>query len=183
MKLEILRVHHTWCRRNSPLLPRNSPRNGHMGMKGLLLTTSKCQVRWRVSSSECRKLPRCPLSRPAPWCLIPLVGVSIVLTVDLTGASVFCVFVIPYCLFSVKPCELNFWATSAINDQLFNTCVLHAQRVLLSSHPQSFSGSLHIHKNPPVNFYFFYLCTVHSDIHTVHSPTDAHLSTLRLKFT
>jgi len=23
--------------------------------------------------------------------------------------------------------------------------------------------------------YFFYRCTVHSDIHTVHSPTDAHL--------
>ena len=24
-------------------------------------------------------------------------------------------------------------------------------------------------------FYSFYRCTMHSDIHTVHSPTDAHL--------
>ena len=30
---------------------------------------------------------------------------------------------------------------------------------------------------------FFYRCTVHSDIHTVHSPTDAHLLELWLKFT
>ena len=29
----------------------------------------------------------------------------------------------------------------------------------------------------------FYRCTVDSDIHTVHSPTDAHLLELRLKFT
>jgi len=29
----------------------------------------------------------------------------------------------------------------------------------------------------------FYRCTVHSDIHTVHSPTDAHLLKLWLKFT
>ena len=29
----------------------------------------------------------------------------------------------------------------------------------------------------------FYRCTVHSDIHTVHSPTDAHLLKLSLKFT
>jgi len=28
---------------------------------------------------------------------------------------------------------------------------------------------------------FFYRCTVHSDIHTVHSPTDAHLLKLWLK--
>jgi len=31
--------------------------------------------------------------------------------------------------------------------------------------------------------YFFYRCTVHSDIHTVHSPTNAHLLELRLKLT
>jgi len=31
--------------------------------------------------------------------------------------------------------------------------------------------------------FFFYHCTVHSDIHTVHSPTDAHLLKLLLKFT
>lgn len=150
-KLEILRDHYKWCRWNSRLLPRNSLWNRYMGVKGLLLTTSKCQMRWRVSSSECRRLPRCPLSRTAPWCLTPLVGVSIVLKVDLIGASVFCVFVIPYCLISVEPCEINFGATSAINDELFNTSVLHAQRVLLSSHPQSSSGSLLIHKNPPVS--------------------------------
>ena len=30
--------------------------------------------------------------------------------------------------------------------------------------------------------YFFYRCTVHSDIHTVHSPTDAHLLKLWLQF-
>ena len=30
---------------------------------------------------------------------------------------------------------------------------------------------------------FFYRCTVHSNIHTVHSPTDAHLVKLWLKFT
>ena len=30
---------------------------------------------------------------------------------------------------------------------------------------------------------FFYCCTVHSDIHTVHPPTDAHLLQLLLKFT
>jgi len=29
----------------------------------------------------------------------------------------------------------------------------------------------------------FYHCTVHSDIHTVHSPTDAHLLELWLQFT
>ena len=29
----------------------------------------------------------------------------------------------------------------------------------------------------------FYRCTMHSDIHTVHSPTDAHLLTLWLQFT
>jgi len=29
----------------------------------------------------------------------------------------------------------------------------------------------------------FYCCTVHSDIHTVHSPTDAHLLELLLKLT
>ena len=29
----------------------------------------------------------------------------------------------------------------------------------------------------------FYRCTVHSGIHTVHSPTDAHLLKLRLQFT
>jgi len=29
----------------------------------------------------------------------------------------------------------------------------------------------------------FYHCTVHSDIHTVYSPTDAHLLKLRLQFT
>jgi len=23
-------------------------------------------------------------------------------------------------------------------------------------------------------YFYFYLCTTHSDIHTVHSPTDAH---------
>ena len=31
--------------------------------------------------------------------------------------------------------------------------------------------------------YHFYRCTVHSDIHTAHSPTDAHLLELWLKFT
>jgi hypothetical protein len=61
-------------------------------------------------------------------------------------APVLCVFVIPYCLISVEPCELNFW-TSAIKDEFFNAGVLHAARVLLSSHPQSISGVLHIHKN------------------------------------
>ena len=29
----------------------------------------------------------------------------------------------------------------------------------------------------------YYRCTVHSDIHTVHSPTDAHLLKLWLQFT
>jgi len=59
-----------------------------------------------------------------------------VLTMDLTGASVFFVFVIPYCLISMEPCELNFSATLAINDELFNANMLHVPRLLLSSHPQ-----------------------------------------------
>jgi len=37
-------------------------------------------------------------------------------------------------------------------------------------------------RHPPYKsaFFKFYRCTVHSDIHTVHSPTDAHLLKLRL---
>jgi hypothetical protein len=66
------------------------------------------------------------------------------------GVCLLCI-VIPYCLIGVEPCELNFLATSAINDELFNTSLLHAERVLLSSHPQSFSGPLHIRKNSPVS--------------------------------
>ena len=34
-----------------------------------------------------------------------------------------------------------------------------------------------------IYIFFFYRCTVHSDIHTVHSPTDAHLLKLWLQFT
>jgi hypothetical protein len=74
-----------------------------------------------------------------------------VLTMDLTGASAFGVFVMEYCLISAEPRELNFGATSTINDELFNASVLHAPRVLLSSLQQSFSDSLQIHKNPPVS--------------------------------
>jgi hypothetical protein len=55
---------------------------------------------------------------------------------------------------SVEQYELNFWAISAINDELFNASMLHAQRVLLSSHPQSLSGSLHIHKTHQLVNYF-----------------------------
>jgi len=41
----------------------------------------------------------------------------------------------------------------------------------------------HILYNTKAYRIFFYRCTVHSDIHTVHSPTDAHVLKLWLQFT
>ena len=65
------------------------------------------------------------------------------------------------------------------------TCSKHSLTTIHKKYSLDYNEILLCHvkqKNITLSF-FSYCCTVHSDIHTVHSPTDAHSLELGLKFT